>query len=37
VALIESPIAAVLLTISAVALVAPFIMRGLQRFRADED
>jgi putative tricarboxylic transport membrane protein len=36
-ALIESPIAATLLAIAAVALVAPFLMRGLNRFRASED
>jgi putative tricarboxylic transport membrane protein len=36
-ALVESPIAAVLLAIAALALVAPFAMRGLARFKAAED
>jgi putative tricarboxylic transport membrane protein len=36
-ALIESPIAAVLLTLAAAALVAPFVLAGLSRFKADED
>ncbi|MEP9351589.1 tripartite tricarboxylate transporter permease [Xanthobacter sp. KR7-225] len=35
--LIESPISATLLAIAAIALVAPFIMRGLDRFKAEED
>ena len=35
--LIESPFAAVLLGIAAIALVAPFVMRGLNRFKAEED
>ena len=36
-ALIESPIAAILLTIAALALIAPFVLAGLSRFKADED
>jgi putative tricarboxylic transport membrane protein len=36
-ALIESPIAAVLLTLAAAALIAPFVLAGLSRFKADED
>ena len=35
--LVSTPIAAIFLTISAVALVAPFALRGLSRFRAGED
>jgi putative tricarboxylic transport membrane protein len=35
--LLQSPISATLLAIAAIALVAPFVMRGLQRFRSDED
>ena len=35
--LVESPVAAVLLAIAAFALVAPFAMRGLARFRQNED
>jgi putative tricarboxylic transport membrane protein len=37
IALIESPIAAILLTIAALALIAPFVLAGLSRFKADED
>lgn len=35
--LVQSPISATLLAISAVALIAPFALRGLSRFRAQED
>jgi putative tricarboxylic transport membrane protein len=35
--LIESPISATLLAIAALALIAPFVLRGLSRFRADDD
>jgi putative tricarboxylic transport membrane protein len=35
--LVQSPISATLLTIAVVALVAPFAMRGLSRFKADAD
>jgi putative tricarboxylic transport membrane protein len=35
--LVQSPISATLLAIAAIALIAPFIMRGLARFRAVED
>ena len=35
--LIETPIAATFLAISLVALMAPFVMKGLSRFRASED
>jgi len=35
--LFESPISAVLLAIAALALAAPFLMRGLDRFKAAED
>jgi len=35
--LVESPISATLLVIALIALVAPFVMRGLGRFRAQED
>jgi putative tricarboxylic transport membrane protein len=35
--LLQSPISATLLAIAFVALVAPFAMRGLGRFRAAED
>ena len=37
VALVESPMAAVLLGIAALALLAPFFLRGLDKFRASED
>ena len=36
-ALVESPIAAGLLAIAALALLAPFFMAGLDRFKAAED
>ena len=35
--LVESPISATLLGIAALALLAPFVIKGLSRFRADED
>ncbi len=35
--LVQSPISAVLLTIALIALVAPFVLRGLGRFKAAED
>jgi putative tricarboxylic transport membrane protein len=35
--LLQSPISATLFAVTAVALVAPFVMRGLGRFRASED
>ena len=35
--LIESPISATLLAIALIALVAPFVMRGLGKFKASED
>ena len=35
--LVESPFAAVLLAIAAVALLAPFVMKGMNRFKAEED
>ncbi|MFC7399783.1 tripartite tricarboxylate transporter permease [Chelatococcus sp. GCM10030263] len=37
IALVESPLAAVLLGLALVALTAPFVVKGLDRFRADED
>jgi putative tricarboxylic transport membrane protein len=35
--LVQSPMSATLLGISVLALIAPFVMRGLRRFQADED
>ena len=35
--LVQSPIAATLLALTAVALVAPFVLRGLGKFKAVED
>jgi len=35
--LVQSPISATLLAIALIALVAPFVMRGLGRFKAQED
>jgi putative tricarboxylic transport membrane protein len=35
--LVQSPISATLLAIALIALIAPFVMRGLTRFRAAED
>jgi putative tricarboxylic transport membrane protein len=34
---LQSPISATLLAIALIALVAPFVLRGLGRFRAEED
>jgi putative tricarboxylic transport membrane protein len=36
-ALVQSPIAATLLALTAIALIAPFVLRGLGQFRAEED
>jgi putative tricarboxylic transport membrane protein len=36
-ALLQSPVSATLLGIALIALVAPFVMQGLGRFRANED
>jgi len=35
--LVQSPISATLLAVALIALVAPFVMRGLGRFKAEED
>jgi putative tricarboxylic transport membrane protein len=35
--LLENPGSATLLGIAAIALIAPFVMKGLSRYRADED
>ncbi len=35
--LVQSPIAAILLAIAAIALIAPFVMSRLSRFQAEED
>ncbi len=35
--LLQSPISATLLTIALIALIAPFVLRGLGRFKATED
>ena len=35
--LLENPISATLLGIAALALIAPFAMKGLNRFKASED
>ena len=35
--LLQSPMSATLLGIAAIALLAPFLMKGLGRFRASED
>ena len=35
--LLENPISATLLGIAFIALVAPFVMKGLNRFKASED
>jgi putative tricarboxylic transport membrane protein len=35
--LVESPFAAVLLAIAAAALLAPFVLKGMDRFKAEED
>jgi putative tricarboxylic transport membrane protein len=35
--LLQSPISAVLLGVALIALVLPFVLKGLDRFRANED
>jgi len=35
--LVQSPFAATLLTLSLIALIAPFVLKGLSRFHAEED
>jgi putative tricarboxylic transport membrane protein len=35
--LVQSPFAATLLTLALIALIAPFVLRGLSRFHAQED
>ena len=35
--LVQSPMSATLLAIAFIALIAPFVMRGLGRFKADTD
>jgi putative tricarboxylic transport membrane protein len=35
--LVQSPLSATLLGIAALALIAPFVLRGLGRFKAEED
>ena len=35
--LVQSPLSAVLLGIALLALIAPFVLRGLGRFKAQED
>jgi putative tricarboxylic transport membrane protein len=35
--LLQSPISATLLAIAAIALIAPFVMKGLRGFKADDD
>lgn len=35
--LVESPISATLLVVAALALIAPFVLKGLDRFKANED
>jgi putative tricarboxylic transport membrane protein len=35
--LLQSPISATLLVIALIALVAPFVLKGLGRFKAAED
>ena len=35
--LLQSPISATLLMVALIALLAPFVMRGLGRFKANED
>ena len=35
--LVQSPFAAVLLAIAAAALIAPFVMKGMNKFKAEED
>jgi len=35
--LVQSPMSAILLAIALLALIAPFVLRGMSRFRASED
>jgi putative tricarboxylic transport membrane protein len=35
--LVQSPISATLLAIALIALIAPFVLRGLGRFKASDD
>jgi putative tricarboxylic transport membrane protein len=35
--LLQSPISATLLAVALIALIAPFVLRGLGRFRTEED
>jgi putative tricarboxylic transport membrane protein len=35
--LVQSPISATLLGIALIALIAPFVLTGLRKFKADED
>jgi putative tricarboxylic transport membrane protein len=35
--LVQSPMSAVLLGIALIALVAPFVLRGMSRFKASQD
>jgi putative tricarboxylic transport membrane protein len=35
--LVQSPLAATLLAIALIALIAPYVLRGLDRFKAEED
>jgi putative tricarboxylic transport membrane protein len=35
--LLQSPISATLLVVALIALVAPFVLKGLGRFKANED
>jgi putative tricarboxylic transport membrane protein len=35
--LVQSPISATLLTVALIALLAPFVLKGLGRFNAQED
>jgi putative tricarboxylic transport membrane protein len=35
--LVQSPLSATLLAIALIALVAPFVLRGMGRFKADDD
>ena len=35
--LVQSPISATLLGVAFIALVAPFILKGMSRFKAEED
>jgi putative tricarboxylic transport membrane protein len=35
--LVQSPISATLLAIALIALLAPFVLKGISRFKADDD